>query len=346
MISLSTPLRALALFATASALTTTPASSQWIASRADSHAPIGVMGDHRHEKGEVMLSYRYMYMAMEGSRNGTTSLDDAGIVDPAGGNFMVTPTKMPMSMFMFGAMFAPAERVTLMAMLPILDYSMDHITRAGGSFTTESGGLGDVKLGAMIGLAEWGDQSLHLNAQVSIPTGSIEEQDVLPTSNGNEVQLPYPMQVGSGTFDLMPALTWLGQVGPWSWGAQGGGTFRLGTNDRDWALGDRLYATAWWARNVSRNFSASLRVLGTDVGNIDGSDSAPSVNPAVVPTARTDLRGGRTVEAGLGFNVYLPRWRAFRLAWEALLPLYRSLDGPQLETDWRVTVGLQVVPIH
>ena len=36
--------------------------------RADSHAPIGVMGEHMHKKGEWMLSYRYMYMDMEGSR--------------------------------------------------------------------------------------------------------------------------------------------------------------------------------------------------------------------------------------------------------------------------------------
>ena len=36
--------------------------------RADSHAPIGVMGDHMHAKGEWMVSYRFMRMAMSGSR--------------------------------------------------------------------------------------------------------------------------------------------------------------------------------------------------------------------------------------------------------------------------------------
>ena len=28
--------------------------------RPDSHAPIGVMGDHMHKEGEYMISYRYM----------------------------------------------------------------------------------------------------------------------------------------------------------------------------------------------------------------------------------------------------------------------------------------------
>lgn len=323
-----------------------PLTAQWSPSRADSHAPIGVMGDHRHEKGEVMLSARYMYMSMEGSRDGTTGVSDADIVSPTGNDFMVTPTKMPMNMFMFGAMFAPSERVTLMGMLPFLDNSMDHQTRAGGTFTTESSGVGDAKVGAMIGLADWSQQSLHLNAVISLPTGSIEEQGVLPTSMGNQVQLPYPMQVGSGTVDLMPALTWLGQTGDWSWGAQSGATVRLGTNDRDWTLGDQFFGTAWWGRLLSRNLSASLRLQATDVANIEGADPAGSVNPAVVPTARPDLRGGTTLEAGLSFNFYVPRANAFRVAVEGLVPFYRSLDGPQLERDWTVVVGLQIVPVR
>ena len=42
--------------------------------RADGHAPIGVMGEHRHKTGEVMLSYRFMHMDMEGYRSGTNRL--------------------------------------------------------------------------------------------------------------------------------------------------------------------------------------------------------------------------------------------------------------------------------
>jgi hypothetical protein len=34
------------------------------APRANAHAPIGVMGDHRHHQGELMFSYRYMRMWM------------------------------------------------------------------------------------------------------------------------------------------------------------------------------------------------------------------------------------------------------------------------------------------
>lgn len=33
-------------------------------SRPDAHAPIGVLGDHTHKKGELMASYRFMTMEM------------------------------------------------------------------------------------------------------------------------------------------------------------------------------------------------------------------------------------------------------------------------------------------
>jgi len=33
--------------------------------------------------------------------------------------------------------------------------------------------------------------------------------------------------------------------------------------------------------------------------------------------------------------------KGVRLGVEALLPLYRHLDGPQLETDWTLIAGIQ-----
>ena len=39
--------------------------NQWTSARPDGHAPISVMGDHYHKKGEFMFSYRFMPMWME-----------------------------------------------------------------------------------------------------------------------------------------------------------------------------------------------------------------------------------------------------------------------------------------
>jgi hypothetical protein len=131
------------------ALASPTQAQDWSPSRPDSHAPIGVMGDHTHEAGEMMLSFRYMHMAMDGNRDMTTGLTPADVLT----TFPVTPLRMPMDMYMAGLMYAPSDRVTLMGMLPVLGLSMDHMTRSGVSFTTDSKGIGDTKLGAMITLA-------------------------------------------------------------------------------------------------------------------------------------------------------------------------------------------------
>ena len=42
-------------------------------------------------------------------------------------------------------------------------------------------------------------------------------------------------------------------------------------------------------------------------------------------------------------NLLVPHsaFEGVRLGFEMLFPLVRDLDGPQLETDWTLTVGLQ-----
>ncbi len=182
-------------------------------------------------------------------------------------------------------------------------------------------------------------QRVHLNLGLSAPTGSIDERGDTPVAAN--VRLPYPMQVGSGTWDLLPGLTYLGQTDAWSWGAQGVGTVRLGENEYDYTLGNRLSTTAWLSKPVARSASVSLR-LGVDTwGNISGAD--PALNPKMVPTADPNRRAGTRVDMGVGINLYSSAgtFSGHRLALEVLAPVYQDLTGPQLETDWTVIVGWQ-----
>ena len=59
----------------------------------------------------------------------------------------------------------------------------------------------------------------------------------------------------------------------------------------------------------------------------------------MAPTARTDLRGGQRIDGLLGLN-YLHS-AGHRLALELGMPIHQDLDGPQMETDYRVMVGWQ-----
>lgn len=330
---------------------------------AKDHAPIGVMGDHMHKKGEYMFSYRFMRMKMEGSRVGTTSLSPEEIATTVPNRFFgapmqpstlrVVPLEMTMDMHMLGVMYAPADWVTLMAMGMLVDKGMDHRTFQGpagttvlGQFRTESFGFGDTKLSAMVQLMDRHSGPVthraHLNVGVSIPTGSVVETDQIltPTGATPSPRLPYPMQLGSGTFDLQPGVTYSAKTKAFSWGAQYLATFRTGSNDEGYSFGDKHEATAWAQWGPAPWIAFSGRIAFSAQDSIDGIDAAIV---APVQTADPDFQGGDRLDIGAGVNLAGQHGAlsGHRLAVELLFPVYQDLNGPQLETDWTLTVGWQ-----
>lgn len=328
---------------------------------ASDHAPIGVMADHRHKKGEWMTSYRYMHMDMSGNRDGDDSLSPEDIVTTVTNPFAnppmmpptlrVVPTDMPMQMHMVGGMYGLTDRITLMAMGMYVSKEMDHITFQGpmgttrlGEFTTETAGIGDTTIGAIIGLDDgsYEHRQINLGLALSLPTGSIEETDQILTPMGTtpNPRLPYPMQLGSGSFDFKPSLTARSRTGDWGYGAQASAIIRLDENDEGYTLGDVAEATAWLAYEPRPWVSFSGRLKARSVGQIDGDD--PLIR-APVQTADPANHGGETVEALLGINLSgQTGWqKGHRIAAELGLPVMRDLNGPQMETDLTFSLGWQ-----
>lgn len=329
---------------------------------AKDHAPIGVMGDHMHKQGEIMFSYRFMRMNMEGSRIGTDSVTPEEIVTTVPNRFSgqpmqpptlrVVPLDMTMDMHMLGAMYGLTDWLTLMAMGNLVDNGMDHVTFQGGigttrlgEFRTETFGFGDTKVSAMLRLLETEGavrHDAHLNAGLSLPTGSIGETDQILTPMGGtpSPRLPYPMQLGSGTFDLEPGVTYNGRTGLFSWGAQYRATLRTGENDEGYTLGDIHQATAWALYGPAPWIAFSARGAFRSQGRINGVDPAIV---APVQTANPEFHGGERFDVGFGVNLAGQGGavKGHRLAVEVLLPVYQDLNGPQMETDWSLTLGWQ-----
>ena len=329
-------------------------------SGADDHAPIGVMGDHMHKKGEWMLSYRFQHMRMDGNRDGTDDLSPVEIATSYPNRFAgvgmqpptlrVVPTKMTMDMHMFGAMYAPTDWLTLMAMGMWMEKDMDLMTFQGGAgtsvlgtFNTQSAGWGDTKLSGLVRLYERDGNHVHLNLGLSLPTGSITEEDnvLTPMNMRPRSRLPYGMQLGTGTYDLHPGITYTGERDAWSWGAQYMAEIRLeDENDEGYAWGDKHSVTTWGAYQWKPWISTSLRLTGSTQAKIDGID--PNI-VLPVQTADPDNYGGERVEAGLGVNLlgqsgYL---KGHRLAFEASAPIYEDLNGPQMKHDYTFMLGWQ-----
>ncbi len=333
--------------------------------RAGDHAPIGVMGDHAHDVGELMLSYRFMSMAMDGNRIGGSRVEPTEIAGVTPNIFAdrplqpntlrVVPTDMTMDMHMLGAMYGVAPRITLMAMGSYVTKEMDHLTFSGmapdgavsgddllGTFTTTSEGFGDTRISALVRLPALGRTQALTQIGVSLPTGSTTQEDEILAPNGLRptIRLPYPMQLGSGSYDPFLAYTITGNAGRFDYGVQASGIWRINDNNEGYRLGNEYRATFWGAWSFIDALSASGRVAYLSEGDILRSDP-DIVGP--VQTANPDFQGGDRVDVGVGLNAMVAGGplKGVRVAGEVLAPVYQNLNGPQLETDLTFTLGLQ-----
>ena len=220
------------------------------ASHVECHGPGGLFlfnpafGDdiyHNHPAEMWMLNYKYMHMAMNGLRAGTTDIPSSSVGNNRGlpyDKIMMIPTRMTMDMHMFMAMYGINSRLTVMGMLNYLDNRMDMLMDmspknmmgmpkaidpgAVPDSPMKTNGLGDTEIR---GIYKFTD-SLNGSLGVSLPTGNIEEDY---TTMGTVWRVPYDMQLGSGTFDLKPAVTFsiLSDDALWNWGGQAMATLRL-----------------------------------------------------------------------------------------------------------------------
>jgi len=282
-----------------------------------------------------------MNMQMEDLKRGSDDVSNESVLVPNGGEYAATPIRMSMDMHMLGGMYAATDKLTLSAMIGISSKDMDHITGAGGAFTTTSSGVTDLKIAGLYKLFNKNRQQLHVKAGVSLPTGSIEESDVIPASAPNEVVLPYPMQIGSGTLDGLLGATYLWQTDKISGGNQLNLTLRTGTNDRDYRLGNNYNLENWVSYKATDWISFSARVKGTIVSEIDGAD--PDLVPLMVITADTRNSGGTYIDGGLGVNLYAFKGslKNVRVGFEFATPLLQDVNGVQLKRQETISAGLQ-----
>ena len=291
--------------------------------------PINVLGSHTHLKGGFMVGYRYMYMEMNHNQLGTHDVSVGQILQ----QYPVAHTSMTMQMHMVELMYAPLDSLTVMMMVPYLDNRMHHQTANGPGPTVESSGVGDLQFMALynlLGNPRAQGQRLLLNAGFSAPTGAINER-----ANGS--QLEYSMQLGSGTWDFMPGMTYLGESDRFAWGAQVLFTIHNGFNYRDYQLGDRYRLSAWLDYKVVDWFGPSLRLDWHAWNKINGAD--PGMNPARNPAFNPKKLAGARLDFLPGLNFYIPSgfFKGNRFSVEGGVPVYQNINSPNMAVDWMIT---------
>lgn len=327
----------------------------------DTHAPAGVMVDHMHKAGEFMLGYRYSYSRSDGDTlHGTDAASDHDIMhngcQPAGACSM-KQSEMNMHMHMLDIMYAPTDWLTLMLMPMWMSMEMTMSPLEGGhghggghadmgSHSHGTDGIGDTTFGALVRLSEGPGYHVHTGLMFSAPTGSVDEKGPCHGHHGGGHAAPgpcfthYMMQLGSGTWDFLPSLTYTGRDGLWAWGTQASGVIRLeDENESGYRLGDIFQATAWTSYRLTNWLSASVRVLYTYQDDIYG-----HYNGAHNHSSPPDLQanyGGRFWDVGLGLNAVVPsgRLQGHRLGIEWLLPIQDDVNGYQQEREGTLFVN-------
>ena len=326
---------ALILLFTSIVLADTPEEHQ------DCPAPISVIGNHVHTSGEMMFSYRFMAMDMWGLQSGTEAVETAEVLK----DFMMAPIAMDMRMHMFGIMFAPHDKLTFMGMTSYQQRYMEmegaHLHATGhhdhpvGMHEMSSAGIGDVKLDSLLTLWKRHNFTFLGNVGVSFATGSITQQ------TDDRSILPYPMQLGSGSFEARPGVTFFGTHSNWSYGCQLRGIFPLNTNASEYRHGNTLTATTWGARRVNNWISLSARLLFSHKGSIMGHHPDLDLNRS--PSHRPDFQGFNRLDIGISSNLIVPKGSLARqrLAIEFMLPVYQDQTGTQLKNRWKLVLGWQ-----
>jgi hypothetical protein len=307
---------------------------EWDGGRADAMAPIGLHGATLEEAGSVTLSYRLMRNVHYGYRVGVDSV----ALDDVVADYDVVPTDLAIMEHVFGIQVGATDMLTISALIPISDREMEH-EEILPAFTTQTSGIGDISVAALLGVVDGDRQRFHFSLGAYLPTGGIDE--VGPVAGGDDAQLPYAMQPGTGVVALRPGFTYQGQNDIISWGIQFNGTFSLGENDRDYHWGTRGTLDTWIAGSWAPWISSSFRLTYDRWGLMEGADGA--LDPAQSPANDAALQSKTEINGWMGVNLYAPSGplSGARLAIEGGIPMYMLLDGPQLRSRWMLNVGAQ-----
>ncbi|WP_236101955.1 DUF3570 domain-containing protein [Methylotetracoccus oryzae] len=311
--------------------------------------PAGVMFAHMlDEPDKFMVGYRYMWNLQSGNLiHGSHPVSDLEVVNNGCVIYKCgsAPREMNMHMHMLDIMYAPTDWLNLMLMPTFMNMSMSmrelegappgaggghHHGHGTGDRPTASGGVGDTGFYAMGKLFDIDGHHMHLTLGFSAPTGDIGQKV------SGDYYNHYMMQLGSGTWDFRPSLTYTGHYeGGWSWGSQFSGIKRPSgdRNNAGYRLGDQWQWTGWTSYQLLDWMSANVRGAYTRQYAIVGgyTDSFFTAGPQDFP----QNYGGRYWDVGFGLNLLVKDgpFKGNGLSVEWLQPVEANVNGYQLKPN-------------
>jgi hypothetical protein len=300
-------------------------------------------------KNRWHLSYSYGRSTFDEYRNGSDRLTYDDVLWSGPGevktreNFPVVPTKITQEVHSVLLAYDVNDRLGVRLLVPFIEQSTDHISIVPNydDFNISSDGVGDVVAMAEYSLGATLNSAWRVIGGVSIPTGSIDEEGDTPRAPGNQ-QLPYTMQIGSGTWDIPLGLVYEKYGEQFSWGAEVQGKVRLGENDRDYRLGHRLGAAVWTSVLTNSGFRPGVRLGYSWQDEIDGEDASLSIpNPAFpypAPVTDPSAFGGQQIDLSVYVDFPIAASWSGRIGYTK--PIWFDLNGPQSAQNYHLAFTL------
>ena len=310
----------------------------WDYSRPDSHAPINITGDHFHDKGGLMISYRYIFKNMSGNLNGNSEVKIEDIFN----SYNLISESNRVESHKVGFMYGMSTKINLMASIGFTVKTMNLLSKKNQSFKPKSSGINDINITALYNLVDKSRNKTHLNIGISFPIGSINFNDEY--SSSSITKLPYNMQIGSGTWNTNLGFTTFFQYEKFSFGLQPSYKVHIGKNSNDYSFGNILDVNYWAAVKISNWISLSLNLQNKFSNKIRGND--PELTSNIVPESNAYNYGFYVFNSSIGTNILPPygKLKNIRIGIEYFLPLLQNYNGIQMGVDNNFVIGLQFSP--
>ena len=301
-------------------------------------------GDTSGTKSKWSLRYKFQRADFEGFNKGTDRLSDNEVLFSPGleprtdDNFPVVPTTITQEVHALIVGYQLSEQLNINLAVPYVKQTTNHISivPSYADFTIRSSGIGDVSVIGSYQFETSGEGKLQLSLGLSFPTGSIDKEGDTPRAPGNQ-QLPYTMQLGSGTYDIPASIHYSGTGNGFGWGTELAAKIRLGENDRDYSLGNRFSASTWLRFNKLEWLKPSIKLIYEYSKSIDGKDIdllVPGAFPYPASVTNPKMYGGKQARVVLGFKIPVFA-KGNYVELEIGKPFYESLNGPQTREDIR-----------
>lgn len=297
----------------------------WSVWRRDGVLPGGLAHGALVDVGQFGVELRYSQTSWSGMRD---SRDDLTSQELFATGYSIVGTKLEESRLEIDFLYGLDPRWVLYGTLPVIERELSYDMAAGGSRTANSSGIGDIKFGGRYAARADQYHQLQYTIGISLPTG---DHDGRASYAGNsDALLPYVLQLGSGTVDLYPGITYLRMHEDWTLGARSEARVHVRRNSDDWAVSDSLRADVWASKTLTQDLTGDVRVQANWWGDYHG--SAPDFDRTRSPLEDSSRQGGSLVQLVFGLAIDFSDSYAGRnrLGIEIGVPIDEWLDGPGL----------------